>query len=65
MVTVLEARQTTVELAQRWRRTRKTVERNYARWRLTPLRFGGGSLLFPIEQILETEARAMRRELVR
>jgi hypothetical protein len=54
---------TTVELAQRWRRARKTVERNYQRWGLTPLRFGGGSLLFPISQILEVEERAMRGEL--
>ena len=51
------------ELARRWRRKRKTIERHYAKWGLRPLRFGG-RLLFPIEQILEVEQRAMRGELV-
>jgi hypothetical protein len=51
------------ELARRWRRTRKTVERHYARWGLRPLRFGG-RLLFPMHQVLEAEERAMRGELV-
>jgi hypothetical protein len=51
------------ELAQRWRRKRKTVERHYARWGLRPLRFGG-RLLFPISQVLEVEQRAMHGEFV-
>ena len=51
------------ELARRWRRKRKTVERHYARWGLRPLRFGG-RLLFPMPQILEVEQRASRGELV-
>jgi hypothetical protein len=51
------------ELARRWRRTRKTVERHYSKWGLRPLRFGG-RLLFPINQIIDAEARAMRGELV-
>ena len=51
------------ELARRWRRQRKTVERHYARWGLRPLRFGG-RLLFPISQVLEVEQRAMRGEFV-
>jgi len=52
------------ELAHRWRRKRKTVERHYARWGLRPLRFGG-RLLFPISQVLEVEQRAMHGEFVR
>jgi len=55
---------TTKELAERWRRTRKTVERHYAEWGLTPARLGGGPLLFAFTQILEVEERAMRGELV-
>jgi hypothetical protein len=51
------------ELARRWRRKRKTIERHYAKWGLRPLRFGG-RLLFPISQILEVEQRAMRGEFV-
>jgi hypothetical protein len=52
-----------VELAARWKRTRKTIERHYQEWGLRPLRFGG-RLLFPISQVLEVEERAMRGELV-
>jgi hypothetical protein len=52
------------ELARRWRRKRKTVERHYSRWGLVPLRFGG-RLLFPITQVLEVERRAMLGEFVR
>jgi hypothetical protein len=51
------------ELGQRWRRQRKTIERRYAEWGLRPLRFGG-RLLFPIEQVLEAEKRAMEGEFV-
>ena len=51
------------ELARRWRRKRKTVERHYARWGLRPLRLGG-RLLFPIVQVLEVERRAIQGELV-
>jgi len=51
------------ELARRWRRKRKTIERHYAKWGLRPLRFGG-RLLFPISQILEVEHRAMHGEFV-
>lgn len=51
------------ELACRWRRKRKTIERHYAKWGLRPLRFGG-RLLFPISQILEVEHRAMHGEFV-
>jgi hypothetical protein len=50
------------ELATRWRRQRKTVERHYARWGLRPLRFGG-RLLFPMQQVLEVERRAMTGDL--
>ena len=50
------------ELARRWRRTRKTIERHYARWGLRPLRLGG-RLLFPLPQVIEVEQRAMRGEL--
>src|SRR5262249_17425524 len=60
----LPAHLTMDELAQRWRRTRKTIERHYQRWGLVPLRFGG-RLLFPIQQVLEAEERAMRGEFVR
>jgi hypothetical protein len=52
------------ELAARWRRTRKTIERHYTKWGLRPLRFGGGHLLFPFEQVLEVERRAMEGEFV-
>jgi hypothetical protein len=51
------------ELALRWRRKRKTIERHYARWGLRPLRLGG-RLLFPLQQIIEVEQRAIRGELV-
>src|SRR5215471_18707475 len=51
------------ELADRWKRKPKTVERHYAEWGLIPLRFGG-RLLFPIEQVLEVERHAMRGEFV-
>ena len=51
------------ELARRWRRQRKTVERGYAKWGLRPLRFGG-RLLFPFSQVLEAEQRAMAGEFV-
>jgi hypothetical protein len=54
---------TMTELAARWRRKRKTIERHYTRWGLRPLRFGG-RLLFPLDQVHEVEARAMRGELV-
>jgi hypothetical protein len=50
------------ELARRWRRKRKTVERHYQRWGLRPLRLGG-RLLFPHEQVLEVERRAIRGEV--
>ena len=53
---------TMAELAARWKRKRKTIERHYARWGLRPLRFGG-RLLFPLTQVLEAEDRAMRGEL--
>jgi hypothetical protein len=53
---------TTDELAERLRRTRKTVERNYAKWGLRPLRLGGG-LIFPITQVVEMEDRAVRGEI--
>ena len=46
------------ELADRWRRTPKTIERHYQEWGLIPLRFGG-RLIFPIEHVLEAERRAM------
>jgi hypothetical protein len=52
------------ELAARWKRTRKTIERHYAKWGMRPLRLGGGHLLFPIEQVLEVERRAMEGEFV-
>jgi hypothetical protein len=55
---------TMAELAARWRRTRKTIERRYAEWGLRPLRFGG-RLLFPIEQVLEVERRAMEGKFVK
>ena len=51
---------TMTELAERWRRTRKTVEKNYKKWGLRPLRFGGGKLLFPMREVLAAEVRAMR-----
>jgi hypothetical protein len=51
------------ELAARWQRTPKTIERHYQEWGLRPLRFGG-RLLFPFAQVLEAEERAMRGELV-
>jgi hypothetical protein len=51
------------ELAARWRRKRKTIERHYSEWGLRPLRLGG-RLLFPLSQVLEVEQRAMRGELV-
>jgi hypothetical protein len=51
------------ELAARWRRTRKTIERRYAEWGLRPLRFGG-RLLFPFDQVLDVERRAMEGEFV-
>jgi hypothetical protein len=44
------------ELAHRWRRTRKTVERHYAQWGMRLLRLGG-RLLFPISQVIEVEQR--------
>jgi len=50
------------ELAARWRRERKTIERHYQAWGLRPLRFGG-HLLFPLTQVLEVEQRAMSGEL--
>jgi hypothetical protein len=52
------------ELARRWKRKRKTVERHYQSWGLVPLRFGG-RLIFPMSQVLEAERRAMLGEFVR
>jgi hypothetical protein len=54
---------TMTELAQRWKRTRKTIERRYSEWGLRPLRFGG-RLLFPLQQVLDCEQRAMEGEFV-
>jgi hypothetical protein len=54
---------TMTELALRWKRKRKTIERRYTEWGLRPLRFGG-RLLFPIAQVLEAERRAMEGEFV-
>ena len=51
------------ELARRWRRKRKTIERHYSQWGLRPLRLGG-RLLFPMSQVTEVEQRAIRGELV-
>jgi hypothetical protein len=54
---------TTTELAHRWRRRgKKSIERNARKWGLTPVRFGGGPLLFHIKEILQVEERALRGE---
>jgi hypothetical protein len=55
---------TMTELAARWHRKRKTIERQYTKLGLRPLRLFGGRLLFPIEQVLEVERRAMNGEFV-
>jgi hypothetical protein len=55
---------TTAELARRWRRRgKKSIERNARRWGLTPVRFGGGPLLFHIKEIQQVEERALRGEI--
>jgi hypothetical protein len=50
------------ELAERLHVTATTVTRSYAKWGLRPVRVAG-RILFPSDQILELERRAMTGEL--
>ena len=50
------------EVAARLRCTPKTVSRHYRRWGLRPIMITG-SLLFPVQQILDLEVRAVSGKL--
>jgi hypothetical protein len=55
---------TRAELAERLRLDPVTVTRNWRAWGLRPIRLGG-RLLFPDEQIVDLERRAMAGEFTR
>ncbi len=50
------------ELAERLHVTPTTITRCYARWGLRPVRIAG-RILFPVDQIIELERRAMNGEV--
>jgi hypothetical protein len=50
------------ELAERFDVNGTTITRNYRKWGLRPIRLAG-RLLFPFDQVIELERRAMRGEV--